>query len=782
MRYNRITHEAELTVSDLCGYKQTDDHMEQLAIASGFIRDSGAEQNAVTLKQEFEGIVYSVNVDFYVRDGATVCEFLAETDGKDDRKRPTIKPETAIAAYSLSRAINAEYIDIETVIVNSETVEYHTVDRKKTAKALEAYFMRRLVGLAPMAEMLKERGERILPESAQVKFPYPKLRKGQKLMMSECYSAISGERRLFVQAPTGIGKTVSALYPAIKALGQGRCDKIFYLTARGSTQREVFKTAGALFDSGAHLRTVIISAKDHICSAKDNLHNGMCDSRECLYSGAPEEKFVGAVNTLLALQNGYEYGVIEKIATEWGVCPYELSLRLAEYCEIIIADYNYVFDPLVSLRRFFGDKSRTDKYVFLIDEAHNLADRTRDMYSAELSTVTFSRLKAHLNEIAPKLAGEVEDVMHEMRGLRELCADSITRDEATGVEFGYYLSRERYERLDISLERLCEDITKYINRKDSAAYRELLAPIYREIKRYLVVSELCEGNSVFYCETVGTEVSCRSLCVDPSNVVDMRMGRACSAILFSATLTPLDYFMDILGGNSRSDSLAIKSPFDDANLFIATVDDVSTRYEDREKSLARVASYIAATVSCRRGNYMVYFSSYDYMRKAADAFGRKYPKVRLMVQERRMGREAKERYLDEFRLNDGIMRVGFCVLGGGFSEGIDLPGSNLIGVVVVGVGMPGLSSERNIMRDHYDMTRESGYDYAYTFPGMNNVLQAVGRVIRSDTDRGVAVLIDDRYTTPKYREMYPENWQKMKHFCQPVSLNDEIKAFWDKKS
>lgn len=777
MRYNRSTREIELTVFDLCGHSSDRDIAYNFAEASGFAKASELVLDVLDFRYNYENIDYLIKTGAFIHQDS-VCEIIVDNGQKASIP---LLGETCVFAYALCEKQGRADISIKSVYINSETMSYSVKVRRKTTKALEAYFLRKLAEKAPVASMLKQRAETVLTQCAQVKFPYATLRRGQKIMMKECYDAIKSGSRLFVQAPTGIGKTISTLYPAVMQLGKGKCDKIFYLTAKGSNQSEVFRTAGALFEAGANLRTIIIAAKDHMCLSRELMCEGLCDSRHCKYSDCTEEKLAGAVNTLLALQNGYEPTVISKIADEWKVCPYELSLSLAEYCEIIIADYNYVFDPLVYLRRFFDENQRTDKYVFLIDEAHNLADRARDMYSVEMSYDKFYRFRCEIESELPELISYVDGVLRQVRNLKALCADNTFYDEQKDVERGFYLSHDRCESLDIALEGLSEKMMRLVRKSASKPYYNSMADLLRSMRRYIVISELCSDSSVFYCETEGDKIRFKTLCVDPAKVIDMRMSRAHASVLFSATLTPLNYFVDILGGGAKSSCLSLKSPFDENNLFLAAIDNVSTRFEDREKSLNKVVTNIAATVSCRKGNYMVYLPSYQYMTQVCELFQRKYPGVQTLMQRKGMTRREKEDYLNEFKLNDGKMRVGFCVLGGGFSEGIDLPGSSLIGVVVVGVGTPGISGERNIIRDHFDLVRDSGYLYAYTYPGMNNVLQAAGRVIRSEKDCGVVVLIDDRYNTPQYKAMYPEHWHKMKHFGQSISLNASIKEFWRKK-
>ena len=776
MRYNRSTREIEITVGDLCGVRNDDSAISVSSIYEEALQCT-VDKEIVNYKYIQDDITFSLKLEL-TRHGDAVCEIAERSE---DGKLSPIKQETCIMAFAYCSMQSLSSVNIESAIVQDDGMSFDIEVRNKTYESLEKLFVRKLARLAPVAAMLRERGESILSCGATVKFPSPTLRKGQRAMMNECYDAMLREKRLFVQAPTGIGKTLSTLYPAVKFLGNGKCDKIFYLTAKSSTQTEAYRAAGTLFASGALLRTIVITAKEQMCCALDCMTSGICDAVACPFAKYSEEQIREAVNELLALQNGYEKNVIVRIAYKHKVCPYELSLCLAEFCEIIIADYNYVFDPSVYFRRFFADTERTDEYVFLIDEAHNLADRAREMYSSELSTMLFERLRDEVSCELPQLAEQLDAVISQMHKLKHLCYDNLVKDD-DGIERGFYLSRERYDDLDECLGALYKTLGLRLRRVRSDAFYKSIGSVYRLVRKYIVTANLYIDSSMFYCEVVGDSVIVKSICVDPSEMLNERMDWARSSILFSATLTPQDYFIDILGGGKKAVGLALKSPFDEDNLFLAAIDDVSTRYEDRNKSLSRVVSYIGATVSCKKGNYMVYFPSYEYMNNVAELFVKKYPRVRTLLQKRYMTREDKQAYLDEFRSCDELMRVGFCVLGGSFSEGIDLPGNSLIGVVIVGTGIPGISSDRNIIRDYFEVIRETGYDYAYTYPGMNNVLQAAGRVIRSEADCGVVVLVDDRYSTEKYNEMYPEHWSKMKHFRRPISLNDEIKRFWRNKS
>ncbi len=766
MRYDRLTGSVALNICELCG-RPDDAERQRLGDAAGLALTTYRTQYV------HNNITYMIIGSAYVKNDV-ICDV---TPHVPDASLPSAGEGTLLAAFlwCLHTGADTAHLAVLGVDVDGNVCGGEVVSRGR--EALEKYFLRRLDKVAGVAAMLRQRAEQILPSAARVRFPYPGLRRGQRLMMEECYDCMCRGERLFVEAPTGIGKTISALYPAVKYLGMGKCDKIFYVTAKSSTQNEAYKAAGALFRGGAMLRTVVLSAKEQMCLRHEHMTAGMCDLRHCRYATASADTVMAGASELLSLQNGYDGAIIRRVAERYGVCPYELSLTLAEYCEIVIADYNYIFDPLVFLRRFFRDAGDDARYILLIDEAHNLADRAREMYSSELCSDDVRALRAQVADMLPELCAMLDVFLGDFDTARRQCGENSERG-ADGVMRGFSISRERDVSFDAHAEFLCRELGRRLNAGTEQPGYAAMAALYRRLRRYIVAGELSGDRSMLYCRFEGEHVTLRSLCIDPSAVLDGRMRRFSSVALFSATLTPPDYFNDLLGGGRNAVNLALRSPYDESNLFLGAVTDVSTRFEDREKSLPRTVSYIAATVSARRGNYMVYFPSYDYMHRAAELFGKRFPAVRLLEQTRGMSRADRDAFLSQFRLGDRVMRVGFCVLGGSFSEGVDLPGQCLIGAVIVGVGIPGLSGERNIMRDYFQLTRESGYDYAYTYPGMNNVLQAAGRVIRSDTDRGVVVLIDDRYGTEQYKAMYPEHWQHMKYFNQPASLNAEILGFW----
>ncbi len=639
--------------------------------------------------------------------------------------------------------------------------------------------------IEPRAAQVRFRATEIIPSVRDIAtFPFGTLREGQDILITECYRTVKAGRRLFAQAPTGIGKTISTLYPAARALGDGYCDKIFYLTARASTRREAFSAAKKLFESGARLRTCVISAKEQVCAceaARGGRVSSYCNPDDCPYAKGYYDRADTAIFDLLSRGNGFSRSAIYDAALRHSVCPYELSLDLSEFCDIIICDYNYAFDPSAYFRRYFSPSAEPIKSVFLIDEAHNLPDRARDMYSVELKKSDFenvySRVRPEDSELDSALAG----IILTIRSMRKLCRDNLVKAE--DGERGFWLSKQAIPEFPDKLRAFLSEAEKWLRDKREHPLYAGVSELCSSARKYLKICEYYDEKFLTYVELFGGETRIRIFCLDPSGVIGDRLKKARAAIFFSATFTPLDYFRELLGGDdgTHSPTLELASPFPEENLCVAAVDTVSTRSDDRdERTCRKIATYIAATVSAKAGNYICYFPSYSFMESVMKAFRKKYPAVKTVVQKRGMTLEQRENFLSAFKDDVGVLRVGFCVLGGSFSEGVDLPGSRLIGSIVVGVGIPGLSNERNIIRDYYEEKSGRGYDYSYSFPGMNSVLQAAGRVIRRDDDRGVVVLIDDRYAEPLYRHMLPEHWRSLQFAGNPASLAEIVRRFWKK--
>ena len=686
-------------------------------------------------------------------------------------------------AYFLCRQKDIENVELCMASYKTETGEVEPSYSYASLSELRDFYTRMLSKVHQRGKFLSYSKRERVPSLSDAVFPYRELRDSQAEMIKECYRDIRHGNRLFCQAPTGIGKTISTLYPSVKCLGDRVADKIFYLTSKASIRREALAAAKNMRSHGADIYTCVLSSKEQSCICEQARAGGgrvssYCRSDICPYAKGYYDRAERAIFELI--ENGFEFdrADILRVAKKHRICPHELSLDLSELCDVVICDYNYIFSPTVYLKRYFADESRGEKYIFLIDEAHNLPDRARDLFSAKLSGGELEAVCEHLSE-SSTLLPEIDGVICELEKLEKLCEDNMRYDHNQN-KIGYYIGKQLPEHLSqklTSCQKACERWLKY--NSDSPAYNKI-EELHSKIREYKVAEECFGDNYLVFINTNNQDVEILLYCLDPSSLLDAALNRACASVLFSATLTPTEYFADILGGGKKGVSVSFPSPFPPENLCVAAVDCISTRYEDREKSYAKIASCVAATASARAGNYLVFLPSYSYMEKVAEKFSAKYPKVKTILQKKGMSFSDREEFL-EFFCDDNKLRVGFCVIGGQFSEGIDLPGDRLIGVIVVGVGLPGLSNERNIMRDYYEEKCSQGYDYAYTFPGMNSVLQAVGRVIRRDTDKGIAVLIDDRYAEPKYTELFPSEWKNIKYAGNSLSLAEIARRFWEKQ-
>ena len=685
-------------------------------------------------------------------------------------------------AYFLCREKNLSRICTRLTYyrLDDEKTKYMTTEH--TLDELSRFYQGLLERVYYRAQILIEHDTVLVPSAKKSRFPYPSVREGQDIMLKECYRDIRAGKRLFIEAPTGTGKTLSSLFPAVQALGKGYIDKIFYLTAKASTRREAYHAAGQIFDGGAHLRTIVLHAREQLCknesARKDPVGiSGHCNPLDCPYAKGFFDRCGSAVCSALERQYGFDRKFIEEISERYHICPYEFQLELSLFCDILICDYNYAFDPQVYLRRYFEPEAvAANRYVFLIDEAHNLGDRACAMYSATLSSQALVDLWSKIPEHGEELKKRLEKLAVSMHGFRRLCSDTIAKDDA-GVERGYYLSKKPHDLFFNVVVETRAELESWLraNRGDV-----LEGPVYQftaALKRFEVVSEYYDERFLTFITTEGETQAIRLICLDPSEILSGCLSKAHASVLFSATLTPPDYFSDILGGGKGAVRVSLPSPFDPSNLCIVGITSISTRYEDRAGSYKKLVSYIAASVSGKRGNYIVYFPSYEYMEKVLEHFREKYPTIETVVQSKGMTVADREAFLNAFR-EDGKLRVGFCVLGGSFSEGVDLPGKQLIGTVIIGTGIPGISNERNILREYYDHTRENGYDYAYTYPGMNRVLQAAGRVIRREEDRGIVVLIDDRYATDQYKVLFPDHWKSIEYAGSAFELAEIVKDFW----
>ena len=633
--------------------------------------------------------------------------------------------------------------------------------RSFTLEELAAAFIDLLARYKKWADFSCEWAEKRNASIAGLAFPFPAYRRGQRSLAVTAYRTIVEEGTAFCQAPTGIGKTISTLFPAVKAMGEGYITKIFYLTAKTITRQVAEEGFARMREGGLAFKTVTLTAKDKICF----LDETACNPEQCPYADGHYDRVNDVIYSLLQTDDHMTRERIEQAARENRVCPFELALDMTLWCDCVICDYNYLFDPVMYLKRFFAEGR--GEYAFLIDEAHNLVDRAREMYSAELEKAMFLELKRRIASEDRAMSRALGAVNEEFIALRKQCGDKRYVEQLLPPD-----------ELGKALVRFTDQCESFLKRHADSPDAPDLLQLYFAALLYLKILELYDEKYLTAVQVWGSEVTVKLCCLDPSALIRAALDRGRAAVFFSATLTPLDYFSTVLGGDEESRRIALPSPFERDHLKLLIADRVSTRYKDREGSLRPIAELIARTVQAKTGNYLVYFPSYQYMNDVYNVFAAQYPEMDTVLQQSGMSEEEREAFLLRFGQANERTLVGFCVLGGIYSEGIDLQGDRLIGTVVVGVGLPQIGKEQDRIRDYYNRHGGTGYEFAYQYPGMNKVLQAAGRVIRGEQDRGVVVLIDDRFNTPSYLRLFPEHWRGCRLVRTPEALEREIREFW----
>jgi len=594
-------------------------------------------------------------------------------------------------------------------------------------------------------------------------FPFETYRRGQREMAITVYRAIIEEKKLFCEAPTGIGKTLSTLFPAFKAMGERKINKIFYVTAKGVSRQEVIKNFDLLQEKGLKARMVEITAKDKICFLEER----QCNPEACPYARHYFDRINAVLLEILKTERHLDREKIVSIAKRHELCPFELALDYANFADLILGDYNYLFDPSASLKRFFVETE--EPWVFLIDEAHNLVDRSRKMYSAEIKKAPFLDLKRKIKKSDKGFYKAISVVNNAFIDIRK-----------SNSTHKYWVIKEPIEALNEALQYFGYAFEKWLRaNKESALAEEALA-LYFDVRTWLNISEEYDRHYATTVVLKGSDVWVSQLCLDASKRLLQTMAFGKSSILFSATLSPMPYFIEVLGGENSTPFYQLPSPFEPEHLGIMVADTMSTRYKDREKTYDAIAEMVEAFITGQPGNYLIFFPSYAYLEAVFDMRAESFQKLEVQIQERHMTETAQKAFLEAFT-EDSQTRA-FGVMGGLFSEAIDLKGNRLIGVAVIGIGLPQINEERNIIRDYYQEKGLSGFDYAYRYPGMNKVLQALGRVIRDEKDRGMVLLVDDRYMQPQNRILLPNHMRHYEKVTTPEEIKEVMINFFQKNN
>ena len=612
--------------------------------------------------------------------------------------------------------------------------------------------------LAYQIEWRKKRNESM--ENLEFPFAY---RKGQRKMVSGIYHAISKKEQIFIQAPTGVGKTMSAVFPAVRAIGQGMAETVFYLTARTITRTVAQDAFEILRDRGLLFKVITITAKEKLCFCD----KPECDPEKCPYAKGHYDRINDAVYELWTTEQSFDRETLLRHAQKWQVCPFEMSLDLAIWMDGVICDYNYVFDPNVCLKRFFGENV-SGNYLFLIDEAHNLVDRGREMYSASICLNDVIETRKFVKPYSQKLWKKLGKVKKQMEELRQNCGEWKVEENA-GV-------------LPISLLSVQGELDQFLEESPAQEVVDGILDFYFEVRDFLNISELVDDNYVVYTAfDENGRFYMKLFCVNPAENLQKCLDKGNSTVFFSATLLPLQYYRKMLSTRSENFGMYVESPFEQKKRCLMICRDVSSKYTRRGyEEYRKIAEYIARMSWQKKGNYMVFFPSYRLMEDVYQVYQDEFSVswVRCISQHASMTELEREEFLEEFTEETEETLVGFCVMGGIFSEGIDLIGDRLIGAAVVGTGLPQVNCEREILKGYYDEKGEQGFDYAYRYPGMNKVLQAAGRVIRTKEDTGAILLMDERFLNRDYRNLFPREWNDA-CTCTLGNVEKHLQAFWD---
>lgn len=594
-----------------------------------------------------------------------------------------------------------------------------------------------------------------------LKFPFPKYRDGQRNLAKYCYSIATKGGRFFCEAPTGIGKTMSTLFPFIKAITKDEKAKIFYLTAKTSGKESAYHAVELLKENGLTINDIVITAKDKICFSKGK----GCNPDECPFAKAYYNKIQSVLRYSLLNYSTFDLSTITRIARDNDLCPFEFELDLSLCCDIVICDYNYMFDPLSYMKRYFDDDS--SHYLALVDEAHNLVDRSRDMYS---SSISFKKYKEAKKSVRHSKHAKLKRAQSKLNKMFKDLESSLEEGETIVNDFDDDIYTDLYYFLTT-----CQDI----NKNDHKEMTKELLDFYLDLNRFLKISEFYNDNYLSYFIKKHDNIELKLFCLDASKFIGSMTNRIKGSIFFSATLQPINYYLDTLGGDKVLDpSLLLPSPFPPENLKLMVAPKVSVKFKNRENTYLEVAEYIKSFIKNKVGNYFIYSPSYEYMQHLLTFID--LPDVDIYIQKKDMEDLEKEQFLLNFKEEPTKTAVGFLVIGGAFSEGIDLVSDRLIGAIVIGIGMPKINFESNQIEDFYNNKKMPGRDYAYINPGMNKVTQAVGRVIRSENDKGAVLLIDERYASHQYQDLYRHEWRGYEAVFSPEEVSEKLNNFFKK--
>lgn len=720
--------------------------------------------NITTELEEFQFTIDGRADGIYTREDGVCVEEIKSTyvpyDELNDQHLVHFA-QAYVYAYIYAAQHQLEQIDVKLTYYQIEDEKVKSFQQRKTLEELETFYMDTLRLYLTWANLKRDLQQRAITSLHDLSFPFPDYRKGQRQFAVGVYKTVLDRDILFAQAPTGIGKTISTLFPSLKAIGEDKCEKIFYLCAKTITASVAFDTVTLLYEHGATFKTVGITAKDKMCL----LEKRNCDPAVCPYAKGYYDRCQDALYELINQQDMIVKEVIEPIAKKHMVCPFELNLDASLYADVIICDYNYVFDPRVYLKRFFMEKGN---YIFLVDEAHNLVDRAREMYSASLTKSKFLEIKSLIPKERKLLHKSISSINKAMLTMRKECEQHQN-----------FLAEETCDEGFLQLvARFQEAMDAYFQSDHDERHDDTLKEVYFDCVNFCKVSDFYDENFVTYQTSFGHDCTIKQFCMNPVNPLKQILKKGRSTIFFSATLSPIDYYLSLLGGDEQTKRLSLPSPFDSSQLCCLINDRISTKYEHRTASLASIVMNIYAATSAKAGNYIIFAPSYAYMKQIYETFTLNYPEIETTMQQQNMEEQEKQEFLSSFE-ETASLHLYFCVIGGMFSEGIDLKEEKLIGAIIIGVGLAQINPQQDLIMHHFNKQNQAGFSYAYQFPGMNKVLQSAGRVIRSRKDKGMVLFLDERYTTARYLTLLPSHFRHYQRVTSPSDLMHTLHKFWE---
>lgn len=655
----------------------------------------------------------------------------------------------------------SERIDVKLVYYQIDSNEIRDYVNSFFMNELEVYFQSVSSKYLEWTQALTE-WSFIRDESIRnLDFPFSDYRSGQRHMAKKVYLTIKNEGQLLIQAATGIGKTIAVIFPSVKAIAEDLTQKIFYLTARTTGTAAAELALKELRKNGLRLKSLTLTAKEKICFNPEK----PCHPDECMYARGHFDRINTALENIFPLDI-YNRETIRQKATEFKVCPFEFSLDISIWADVIICDYNYAFDPRVFLRRFFQDTK--DNYTFLIDEAHNLADRSRDMFSAEI-------FKQKILDVRRTVKNHESRIYKSLGRINTWFLNAKKKKELSDIS---YSEKDPPDELYTVLRRFIQIAENWLAMNIKTPFREDLLTLFFNISGFLRMSELYDENYMTCFERIGRDLKLKLFCINPSKNLRGTLSRSKAAIFFSATLIPIHYFKEILGCEDYADYLYLPSPFPRENLGLFMATNISTLYRQRENTKLQVAKTLNNFIRQKKGNYLLFFPSYEYIMMVYEVFNKENSELETFVQTPMMTEPERDAFLERFTQKNSNSIAGFAVMGGIFGEGIDLVGDRLSGTAIIGVGLPPICLERELIKDYFTGNSQAGFEYAYLYPGLNRVLQAAGRLIRTEHDRGVVLFIDQRYNNYNYKSLLPEEWD-IERVQDERQLAKGLQKFWN---